>query len=56
MDVKKIAYELSGPFAKVGAPKADKDISNLFQNFQKNVFVAKSFDSNIRYSYRSLFH
>ena len=28
MDVKKVANELSGPFAKVGAPQADNDSSN----------------------------
>ena len=27
LDVKKVAYELSCPFAKVGAPQADNDSS-----------------------------
>ena len=47
LDVEKEVYELSGPFAKVGAPQADNDDSNLPENVHKSVFLAKSFDWNI---------
>ena len=39
MNVKNVAYELSGPFAKVGALQAPKDSSNLSKNVHKNVFL-----------------
>ena len=44
MDVKKVAYELSSPFANVGAPHAENGCSNLPENFHKHVFPAGSFD------------
>ena len=47
MDAKKIAYELSGPFAKIGALQADNDRSNPPESFHKNLFLAKSFDWTI---------
>ena len=55
LDVKKVANELSSPFAKVGAPRSDNDNSNPPENFHKNVFPAKSFDWNTLYSYRKLY-
>ena len=54
MNVKKVAYELSGPSAKVGAAPADNDSSNPLENLNKNIFIAKSFDWNILYSYQKL--
>ena len=42
LDVKKVANELSGPFAKAGAPQADNDSSNppeIFQFFLLKVLV-----------------
>ena len=36
--VKKVAYELNGPFAKVGAPQADNDSSNPPENIHKKTF------------------
>ena len=33
LDVKKVAYELPGPFAKVGAPHAGNDSSSFPENF-----------------------
>ena len=44
LDVKKTAYVLSGHFAKVGAPQADKNSCNPPENFDRNFFLAKSFD------------
>ena len=46
LDVKKVANELSGPFAKVGAPQADNDSSNPPEIFHKHVFLAKKFILN----------
>ena len=43
LDVKKVAYELSGPFAKVGAPQADNDSSKPPEMFHKKVFLTKFF-------------
>ena len=43
LDAKKIAYELSGSFAKVGAPQADNESSKPPKNFNKNVFPAENF-------------
>ena len=40
LDVKKTAIELFASFAKVEAPQADNDCSNLSENFHKNVFLA----------------
>ena len=42
LSVKKVANELSGSFAKVGAPQADNNSSNLPKIFHKNVFLAES--------------
>ena len=53
-DVKKDAYELSDPFAKVGPPQADNNSSSSPENFHKNIFFAKSFDGNILFSYFKL--
>ena len=47
LGVKKVAYKLSGPFAKIGAPQADNDSNNHPEIFHKNVFLAKSFYLNI---------
>ena len=42
LDVKKLAsYELSGLFAKIGAPHADNDRSSSPEDFNKYVFRAK---------------
>ena len=46
-DVKKVAYELPGPFAKVEAPQADNDSSIPPEIFDKYVFPTKSFVWNI---------
>ena len=54
LGVKKVAFELSVPFATVGAQQADNDSINPPENGHKNVFLAKSFESNILYSYRKL--
>ena len=43
LDVMKVAYELSGPFAEVGAPQADNGSSNPPGNFHKNFSLDKSF-------------
>ena len=56
LDVKKITYELSAPFVKVGAPQAHNDSSNPPENFKYNVFLAKSFYLNTLYSYCKLFN
>ena len=40
--VKKVAYELSGPYVKVVAPQADNDSSNPPENFHKNIFLSQS--------------
>ena len=50
LDVKKVPYDLSIPFAKVGAPQADNDNSNTPENFYENVFFFKRFDWNILFS------
>ena len=55
MDVKKVANELSGPFAKVGAPQADNDSGNPSEMFHKNVFLTKIFDWTTLYSYHNLY-
>ena len=41
LDVKKVVYELSGPFARVGAPQADNDSSNRSESFIKKIFLLK---------------
>ena len=41
MNVKKVAYELIGNFAKVGAPQAANYISNPPENFYKTFFSLK---------------
>ena len=56
LDVKEVAYELSGPFSKVGASQADNDSSHPPENFNRNVFLAKIFDFIILYSCRSLYN
>ena len=38
--VKKTAYGLSGPFAKVEASQADTDSSNLSENVKKKTFLS----------------
>ena len=50
LDVKKVAYRMSGPFAKVWAPQADNDSSKTPETFHKNVFLAESFDWNTLYT------
>ena len=55
-DVKEVAYELSGPFSKVGASQADNDSSHPPENFNRNVFLAKIFDRKILYSYCKIFN
>ena len=49
----KVAYEPSGPFAKVGGPQANNDSSKPPVKFHKKI-LAKSFDLNILHSYRKL--
>ena len=44
MDVKKVAYELSGPCTNAEARLADNGISKPPEYFHKNVFLAQSFD------------
>ena len=44
LDVKKVAYDLSCPFSKGGAPEADNDSNNPHESFYKHVFSAKVFD------------
>ena len=44
LDITKVANELSGPFAKVGAPQTDNDSSSPPEIFHKNIFDAESFD------------
>ena len=39
LHVKKVAYELTGPYAEVGAPKADNDSSDPPETSPKSVFV-----------------
>ena len=46
LDVKKVAYEVFGPFAKVKAP----------ENVHKNIFLAKSLDWNKQYRQREVFN
>ena len=41
---KEVAYELYGPFAKVGAPQADKYSSDPSELFHENVFLTESLD------------
>ena len=43
LDVIKVAYELSGPFAQIEAPQADNSSSTSPENFNKNVFFAETF-------------
>ena len=50
------ANELSGPSAKAGAPQADKDSGKPPEMFHKNVFLAKSFNWNILFSYHEVFN
>ena len=51
-DIKKVANELSGLFAKVSAPQADNDSSNPPEIFHKKEFISKIVDRNTLYSYR----
>ena len=51
LDVKKVANELSGPFA----PQADNDSSNHPGDFHKTLFFAERFDWNWLTIYRKLF-
>ena len=55
LDVKKEPNELSDPFAKVGAERADNGIINPPEFFHKNIFLDKIVDSNIQYKCRKLF-
>ena len=43
LEVMKVAYALSGPFAKVGAPQAENDNSNPPEILHIHVFLFKSF-------------
>ena len=43
LEFKKVAYELSGPFVKVGAPQAENDSSYPPENIRNNAFLTKSF-------------
>ena len=43
LDVKKVANELYGPFAKVGAQLAANESCNPTESFHKNAFLTKSF-------------
>ena len=40
LNVKKLAYEMSGPVAKVEAPQAGNDSINPHGKFYRNVFLA----------------
>ena len=55
LDVRKVANELSGPFAKVGAAQAENGSSNPSEFFHKNIFLVKSFDLNTLFSYHNLY-
>ena len=46
MDIKKIAYELSAPFANVEAPQADNGSSKPPKTFTKTFFLLKDFIEN----------
>ena len=50
-----MANELSGNFAKVGAPQADNDSSNSPEIFHTNIFLAKHFDRNTLFNYSKLY-
>ena len=41
LDVKQVASELSGSFAKLGVPQADSNSSNPPGNFHKTFFLLK---------------
>ena len=41
LDVKKVEYDLSGPFAEVEGSETDIDGSNPSEIFQKNAFPVK---------------
>ena len=41
LDVKKATYELTGTFAKVGTPQADRECSEPPENFHKNIISLK---------------
>ena len=56
LDIKKVEYELSVPYEKVGALQADNDTSNPPENVHKNVSLVRSFDWNILYSFCKLFN
>ena len=43
LDVKKVAYDLPGPFPKGGASDADNGNSNQPETFHKNVFLVSLF-------------
>ena len=53
LDIKKVAYELSGPFAKVGPPQADNGSNKPPENFRKKNVFFNSFDLNKLYIYGS---
>ena len=55
LDVEKVAYELSGSFARVGAPQADNDTKGP-EDFHKNIFLVKTFDLHLLYSYQKIFN
>ena len=55
-DVKNVAYELSGPFAKVWARQADNGSTNPPETFDINVLFAISLDLNKLYSYHIWFN
>ena len=44
LNVMKVAYEISGPFAEVRAPQTDNDSSDRTENFHINIFLPKIFD------------
>ena len=55
LDFEKVAYELSGSFAKVRTPPANNNSSSPSEDYHKNIFLDKSFDWNILYRYHKLF-
>ena len=44
LDFKKVANELSGPLSKVGAQLVDNDNSSPPEDFNRKVFITKSFE------------
>ena len=55
LNVRKVAYEMSGRFAEVRAPQADNDSSNHPEMYHENVFLAKSFDWNTLFRFRKFY-